>query len=71
MHPGLRTEEPTESLKPQPESLSVGCILAVTVVFYSSFPCLHSPRAPFLVHSHCCPIRWIPRDSKVNPAEEG
>lgn len=39
--------------------------------FSSSSPCFHSPRVPFPVHSHCCPIRWIPRDSKVNPAEKG
>lgn len=31
VHPGECTEEPIEILKPQPKSISVGCILAIIV----------------------------------------
>lgn len=53
------------------EAVAVGCGRCSRIYFFNLAPCFHSPRVPFPVHSHCCPIRWIPRDSKVNPAEEG
>lgn len=70
---GLQKDERGKHL----EAVAVGCGMQKDAVgcriyfFLILLPCFHSPRVPFPVHSHCCPIRWIPRDSKVNPAEEG
>lgn len=52
----------TQISAPQPH---FGHVL-ICVISLSPPPCFPSLRGPSLVHSHCCPIRWIPRDSKVN-----
>lgn len=38
MHPRVHTEEHPKSLKPQPKSLSLGCVLAMILFFFNLPP---------------------------------